>query len=68
LAIWVFATIVLAAWESLREAMLSIKTPEGPVLTNRYARVVYASALGFIAVLITVLLNQPAPDIVYKAF
>ncbi|MCU1250743.1 MAG: rane bound O-acyl transferase family protein [Edaphobacter sp.] len=68
LAIWLFATIVLAAWEGLREALLSIRTSEGPVLTNRYARVVYASALGLIAVLITVLLNQPAPDIVYKAF
>ena len=30
----------------LRAALLSIKTSEGPVLTSRYARVVYASALG----------------------
>jgi len=68
LAVWLSATVVLAAWEWLRAALLSIKTAEGPVLTSRYARVVYASALGFIAVVMTVLLNQPAPDIVYKAF
>jgi hypothetical protein len=65
---WLFATAVLAAWEWLRAALLSIKTSEGPVLTSRYARVVYASALGLAAVVVTVLLNQPAPDIVYKAF
>jgi alginate O-acetyltransferase complex protein AlgI len=68
LAVWLCATVVLAAWEWLRAALLSIRTSEGPVLTSRYARVVYASALGLAAVVMTVLLNQPAPDIVYKAF
>jgi hypothetical protein len=47
---------------------LSIRTPEGPVLVNRYARVVYLSVLGLTSFVITVLLNQPAPAIVYKAF
>ena len=61
-------TVVLAAWEWLRETILSIKTSEGPVFTSRYARVVYACALGVVAVIITVLLNQPAPEIVYKSF
>ena len=68
LAIWLSATVVLAAWEWLRAALLSIRTSGGPVLTSRYARVVYASALGLASFVITVLLNQPAPDIVYKAF
>lgn len=68
MAIWLCATFVLAAWETLRATLLSIKTAEGPVLTSRYARVVYASALALAAVVMTVLLNQPAPDIVYKAF
>jgi D-alanyl-lipoteichoic acid acyltransferase DltB (MBOAT superfamily) len=68
LAAWLFAAAVLAFWEWLRAALLSIKTSEGPVLTSRYARVVYASALGLAAFVITILLNQPAPDIVYKAF
>jgi len=68
LAIWISATVVLFAWEWLRAALLSIVTSEGPILTSRYARVVYASALGLAALVMTVLLNQPAPDIVYKAF
>jgi D-alanyl-lipoteichoic acid acyltransferase DltB (MBOAT superfamily) len=68
LAIWFSAAVVLAAWEWLRGAMLEIKTAEGPVLTSRYARVVYASALVLAALVMTALLNQPAPDLVYKAF
>jgi len=68
LAIWLSATAVLALWEWLRAALLSIKTSDGPLLTCRYARVVYATALGLIALVVTVLLNQPAPVIVYKAF
>jgi hypothetical protein len=38
------------------------------VLTSRYARVVYATALGLVAFVMTVLLSQPAPGIVYQAF
>jgi alginate O-acetyltransferase complex protein AlgI len=68
LAIWICATAVLALWEWLRAALFSIKTAEGPLLTSRYARVVYGSALGLTAFVIAILLNQPAPGIVYKAF
>jgi alginate O-acetyltransferase complex protein AlgI len=68
LAIWLSATVALALWEWLRVALLSVRSTEGPVLTSRYARVVYASFLGLTAFLITILLNQPAPGIVYKAF
>jgi hypothetical protein len=65
---WIFATVILALWEILRAQLLSIKVADEPVLTSRYARVVYASALGLFALVMTILLNQPAPDIVYKAF
>jgi D-alanyl-lipoteichoic acid acyltransferase DltB (MBOAT superfamily) len=65
---WLAATGVLALWEWLRALLLSIRTSEGPILISRYARAVYASALGLAALVITVLLNQPAPGIVYKAF
>jgi D-alanyl-lipoteichoic acid acyltransferase DltB (MBOAT superfamily) len=68
LAIWISATAALALWELLRVILLSIKTSGGPVLTSRYARVVYASALGLISFVMVFLLSQPAPDIVYKAF
>ena len=66
--VWICATLVLAAWEHLRCALLSIQTDEGPVLTSRYARVVYASSLAFTSVILTFLMNEPAPAIVYKAF
>jgi len=68
LAIWLSATAVLALWEWLRAALFSVRSTEGPVLTSRYARVVYASFLGLTAFVISILLNQPAPGIVYKAF
>ncbi len=67
-AAWLSASVVLALWEGLRSALLSVRTVEGPMLLSRYARVVYASALGLAAFVITVLLNQPAPGIVYRAF
>ena len=68
IAIWVCAAVVLAAWERARAALLSVRTAEGPVLLSRYARVVYASALGFMALVVTLLMNAPAPAIVYKSF
>jgi alginate O-acetyltransferase complex protein AlgI len=68
LAAWLFASLALSVWEWLRAALLSIRTAEGAVLTNRYALVVYASALGLVTVIFTVLLKQAAPGIVYKVF
>jgi alginate O-acetyltransferase complex protein AlgI len=55
-------------WERLRASLLKLRTAEGPALTSRYALVVYATAMGLIALVVTVVLNQPAPGIVYKAF
>lgn len=68
LSIWLTATITLTAWEWLRAAMLEIKVSGEPVVTSRYARVVYATALGLVSLVLTLLLNQPPPVIVYKAF
>jgi hypothetical protein len=68
LAIWLCATVLLAFWEWLRSAVLSINTSAGPVFTHRYARVVFATTLAFVAFVMTILLSQPAPDIVYKVF
>lgn len=67
-AVWLCATAVLASWEQLRSALLAIQTRDEPVLTCRYARVVYASAMGLAAFVMIFLLSQPAPEIVYKAF
>lgn len=68
MAVWILATAFLASWEWLRASLLKIETAGEPVFINRYARVVYASALGMTALIMTVLLSQPAPPIVYKAF
>ena len=68
LMIWFGATAALAIWERLRAVLLKLETSEGPALTSRYALVVYATAMGVIALVITGVLNQPAPGIVYKAF
>jgi D-alanyl-lipoteichoic acid acyltransferase DltB (MBOAT superfamily) len=65
---WLFATALLATWEWLRAALLSITLADDPVLTSRYARVVYASALSVAVLVTSILLNQSAPDIVYKTF
>jgi alginate O-acetyltransferase complex protein AlgI len=66
--IWLCATAVLALWEYLRSALLSIKVSGHSVITNRYVRTMFASALGFVALAITILLKEPAPVIVYKTF
>jgi D-alanyl-lipoteichoic acid acyltransferase DltB (MBOAT superfamily) len=67
-AVWVSATIVLALWEYLRAALLSIGDADQPVLLSRYARVVYATALCYASIAVVLLMNHAAPDIVYKAF
>ena len=68
LSAWLIATTVLAAWEELRKVLLSMKTRTEPVLTTRYARMVYASLFGLAIVVFTLLLDQAAPEIVYRAF
>ena len=67
-AVFLSAAFVLAIWENVRYLLLAIRTSEGPVLTSRYARVAYAAALCFTAFVMTSVLNQPAPGLVYKAF
>jgi alginate O-acetyltransferase complex protein AlgI len=68
LAIWLIATVTLAVWEWTREQLLAVRVFGGPLLTHRYLRVLYVSVLVLVSFAITVLLNQAAPDIVYKAF
>lgn len=65
---FVGATVVLAAGEALRSAMLAVRWGDGPAVRSRYVRTVWDTALVVVTVAVVVLLNQPAPDIVYKAF
>jgi alginate O-acetyltransferase complex protein AlgI len=66
--IWMAATLALGAWEWLRSKILAINAGGAPLVRHRYVRVAYASALALVGFTIAVLLNQSAPDIVYKAF
>ena len=68
LVVWILAALTLEAWERLRTALLSIRGNEGPLLWTRYSRMVYASAMAAVALVLTLLMQQPAPAIVYKAF
>jgi D-alanyl-lipoteichoic acid acyltransferase DltB (MBOAT superfamily) len=69
LAAWLLATVVLGIWEWLRGISLSIRDQRGnPLVKSRYLRMAIVSAMALAAVVFTVLLNQPAPGIVYKAF
>lgn len=72
LAIWfaiiLTATIILALWESIHTLLFSANTLLRAFLMSRYTRVVFSSALFLIACIITILLSQAAPGIVYKGF
>ncbi|MDQ2773930.1 MAG: hypothetical protein M3Y57_03225 [Acidobacteriota bacterium] len=68
IAIFLGSSILLQAWESARAWMLSFEWQNQPLLLSRYVRTVWGTALVVLAVAIVMLLNAPAPEIVYKAF
>jgi D-alanyl-lipoteichoic acid acyltransferase DltB (MBOAT superfamily) len=67
-AIFVVSASVLAAWEAAREWILSFQFDGRPLIVSRYARTIWCTALMVVALTVVLLLNAPAPDIVYKAF
>ena len=62
------ATVVLAGWEAVRNFALGVHVRGEPVLASRYTRVIIGTAIAVISVAVVVLVNAPAPDLVYKAF
>jgi D-alanyl-lipoteichoic acid acyltransferase DltB (MBOAT superfamily) len=62
------SSVVLAIWEVSRTWLLAWQWGSAPILNSRYARTVRGTALLVIAISTLLLLNAPAPDIVYKAF
>ncbi len=68
IAIFVGSSLLLAIWEVVRAALISMKFHREPVLLSRYFRTAWDTALVVIAVGTVLLLSAPAPDIVYKAF
>jgi alginate O-acetyltransferase complex protein AlgI len=64
----VAATFVLALLEAVRAALLSVELSDAPLVTSRYARTAFVSAMCLILVVTGAVLNMTAPDIVYKGF
>jgi D-alanyl-lipoteichoic acid acyltransferase DltB (MBOAT superfamily) len=68
LSIFIVSTIVLAAWEEIRKILWATGSPDKPFLLSRYVRTAWSTALLVIVLAVTMLTNQPAPEIVYKTF
>jgi alginate O-acetyltransferase complex protein AlgI len=68
LAMFAAATALLAGWESLRRRMAGFHWDGAPVTQSQYWRVAQGAAAVTIVLLLTLLMNQRAPEIVYKAF
>lgn len=66
LALVAIATLALAAWEAGHDAIKAADTRG--LLASRYARTVSLTAMVAILFAVNVLLDSPAPEIVYKAF
>jgi alginate O-acetyltransferase complex protein AlgI len=66
-AIFAGSTVLLAVWEALRSRALSMKLDDVPVLLQ-CGRLACTAALLVIVLIVTLLMNQAAPDLVYKAF
>src|SRR6185437_9963217 len=68
IAIWALATLILTAGEALRRGILGVTWSDTPVLLSRYVRTAWGTALVIVTVAAIVLLDSPAPEIVYKSF
>jgi alginate O-acetyltransferase complex protein AlgI len=66
--IFVAATGLLWAWESARAYLLSIHVHREPLFLSRYQRTTCLTAISVITLVTVLILNAPAPDIVYKGF
>jgi D-alanyl-lipoteichoic acid acyltransferase DltB (MBOAT superfamily) len=62
------ATVLLGAWEVAREYMFGFEANGEPLLLSLYVRTVWDTAIAVVALATVMLLNAPAPDLVYKAF
>jgi D-alanyl-lipoteichoic acid acyltransferase DltB (MBOAT superfamily) len=68
IAIFLGSSLTLALWEAGREWLLSFQFENQPVLSSRYVRTVWDTALVVIFIATMILMNAPPPDIVYKTF
>jgi D-alanyl-lipoteichoic acid acyltransferase DltB (MBOAT superfamily) len=68
LAIFVVASLTLAAWEALRAAVLSVQWHGRSFVDSRYWRTAWNTGLMVIVLAVALLLHQPVPEIVYGTF
>jgi alginate O-acetyltransferase complex protein AlgI len=68
IAIFASSAVFLALWEIARLWLLSRQFEGQPLLSSRYIRTVWATVLAVVAITTVMLLNSPAPDIIYKTF
>jgi alginate O-acetyltransferase complex protein AlgI len=68
LTIWLAATTFLEAWEVFRAWLYSVRISGDRLVEDRHVRVVAATALAVVSLFVVVLLQQPAPNIVYRSF
>lgn len=67
-AIFLAATLLLEVFEVIRVWVLNFCKDGQPILFSRYVLTVYDTGLTVISLAVVLVLNVPAPDLVYKAF
>ncbi len=67
-AILIAATAILAAMKGLRTAALRVIWNDVTLVRSRYVRVACDTALLVVITVLVIVLDSPAPDIVYKTF
>jgi hypothetical protein len=68
LAIFVTATLTSAGMEAARNLTSRVTWKKEPLVRSRYVRTAWDTALVVVTLTSIVLLDSPAPDIVYKTF
>jgi len=68
LAIFVTATLTIAGMEAARNPALRVTWKQEPLVRSRYVRTAWDTSLLVVTLTSIVLLDSPAPDIVYKTF
>lgn len=62
------SALLLTGLKYVEDRLSALTSRGGSILRSRYARTAWCTALAMLVISVTVLLNAPAPHIVYKAF
>jgi len=62
------AALALELWERIRNLALGVRIGGDAIVLSRYTRTVWNTAAALVAVAVVLLMNAPAPELVYKAF